>query len=72
MMCDNASFSSLRRSWRALARERDLAIVIMHHVTLRGRKSDDPHGIPKAKVDRYGNKLATAPVEPRAKPQCTR
>jgi hypothetical protein len=30
------------RKLEGLARERDLAIVIMHHVTLRGRKSDDP------------------------------
>ena len=32
----------LLRELEKLARDRDLAVVIMHHVTLRGRKSDDP------------------------------
>jgi AAA domain len=38
----DAKARQLLRKLEKLARDRDLAIVIMHHVTLRGRKSDDP------------------------------
>ena len=30
------------RKLETLARDRDMAIVLMHHISLRGRKSDDP------------------------------